>query len=97
MNASSKIAAAANGLTADARKVSPQAFLAEALCRFMPAPPPSRVSEQADAARRYIATAWASDDVPTLRTAFEREKAEIDARWTEIRPARHFGKQGVGA
>lgn len=69
------------GLIADARKVSPTQFLAVALDRLFPAPPPTRESEQAAAARRFINAAWASDDVPALRAAYLREKDAIDARW----------------
>ncbi len=85
MNASSKITAnMANGLAADASKVSPTQFLAVVLDRFMPAPPVTRISEQADAARRYIDAIWtATGDVSEIQAAYKREKAEIDARYAE--------------
>jgi len=74
---------APNGLCADASKVSPRQFFAAASERFFPTPEPTRLGEKRDASRKFIAAAWASDDVPTLRRAYLRELDAIDARWNE--------------
>lgn len=88
-----------DALIADASKVSPQEFLAVALDRLFPEPPKTRISERAEASRRYISAAWVAKDVPALRAAYLRELDAIDERYglTEVRAARHFGKTGVGA
>lgn len=83
-------------ITADASKVTPTEFLAVALDRMFPAPPVTRASEQADAARRFCSAAWASDDIPALRAKFEREKADIDARYRGLPIITNLGREGVG-
>lgn len=90
---------AATGFTADASKVTSAEFLAVALTRLFPEPPKTRISERADASRRFISAAWASDDVPSLRAAYLSELDAIDEKYslTEVRAVRNLGKVGVGA